>query len=75
MPRIQFKDLRIHTVSNASGIFFGSNWNGSSKQAAKRNQSFGTVNGKLCRISDFRASLEDRDRLDFHSAVKPSAKM
>lgn len=68
MVRIQFGSLRIDSVANASGIFSGNNKQWKYKHVAKRNQAFGSVNGKRCRVTRFRATLDDRDDFDAHAA-------
>ena len=72
MVHIQFSDLKIGRVSGSSGIFEGSNIQWKYKHYAKLNQTFGSVRGKQCLISNVQATLDDGDTFDFQTVRHPA---
>ncbi|RKP54366.1 hypothetical protein D7Z26_13495 [Cohnella endophytica] len=64
MVHIQFLDLKIGSISESSGVFSGQNQQYKYKHASKQNQAFGKVSGLGNTLTNTRAELNDRDRID-----------
>lgn len=70
MVDIRFGNLRVDRIKGASGVFAGSNELNGRSHSSKRNQAFGTVNGKMNRFMELYAVIRDRDDLDMHTSEK-----
>jgi hypothetical protein len=64
MVNIRFQDIKVHTISDTSGVFNGSNiirgreWNG------KRNEGFGTVGSEHSNVTEGIHVVMDQDLID-----------
>ena len=66
MVDIRFGELRIGRISGAAGVHAGMNELYKRSHSSKRNQAFGTVNGRMNRLADLRAYACDRDEIDMY---------
>jgi len=68
MVDIRFGEIKIDRLTNASGVFAGSNTLHGRRHRSKRNQAFGSVHGESNRFANLRTYIRDRDEVDLHAA-------